>query len=400
MAATSSKASNVTLKPCEIENCQRISATLCHHCNKNVCRRHFDEHADQLMQELNVLVDSINELGQDISSFCVKEYKQKTFDKLIQWRDEAIQNINNLYELKRQKFELLVQDNEKVFSERKTRNSAVLHTLKNETTALVKEGDVTFEQLQILKRKLDALEDNVDQAHNRLVYCDIKPLLIDYALILLHSAGNNYMSGSTLLCADYQMKLNDFYGNAKQKWELIYKATRDGFRAEDFHRCCDSKGPTMTIIQSKNDNYLFGGYAQTSWDCDGYYGQDPVAFLFTLANPHNIQPTKFFRKSNERFCVGHSNKCGPCFGGAEKDEKKFDDIEISTNANQNRNSVCSFPSSYTDTTGMGEILFTGTKNFMVEEIEVFKRLDEMGEGDDDDKDEVDGDGGDNDEEQD
>jgi hypothetical protein len=188
MAATSSKASDIALKPCEIESCPRISATLCHHCNKNVCRRHFDEHADELLQDLNVLVDSINELGQDINSFCVKEYKQKTFNKLIQWRDEAIQNINNLYELKKQKFELLLQDNEKVFSQRKTGHSTVLDTLKNETSALVKEGDVTFEQLRILKRKLDALEDGVNQTHSRLVYCDTKPLLVNipwFSYILL-----------------------------------------------------------------------------------------------------------------------------------------------------------------------------------------------------------------------
>ncbi|CAF3069305.1 unnamed protein product, partial [Rotaria sp. Silwood2] len=76
------------------------------------------------------------------------------------------------------------------------------------------------------------------------------------------------MHGGTLLCADYQMRLNDFYGNGKQKWELIYKATRDGFGGEDFHRSSDSEGPTMTIIQTVSGGYLFGGYAETSWTSD------------------------------------------------------------------------------------------------------------------------------------
>ncbi|CAF0978635.1 unnamed protein product [Didymodactylos carnosus] len=397
MATTSSIASDVALKSCEIESCHRISATLCRHCNKNVCRRHFDEHADQLLQELNPLVDSFNELGQKISAFCVKEYKQKAFDKLMQWRDEAVQNINDLYELKKQKFDLLLQDNEKIFSQRTISHSEVVDTLKNETAALVKEGDVTFEQLQILKRKLYALDDSVNQTHSSLVYCDIKPLLVDYTLVLLHSEANNYMRGGTLLCADYQMKLNDFYGNAKQKWELIYKATLDGFRAQDFHRCCDSKGPTMTIIQGKNDNYLFGGYAEISWDCDNYYKMDPAAFLFTLTNPHGIQPTKFFRNSNENYSVVHSKARGPGFGGVVKDKRHFIDIQIYTNANENQDSNCSFPSTYIDTTGMGEILFTGTKNFMVEEIEVYKRLGGMGEGKGDGESEADGgDGGEGD----
>ncbi len=383
MAATSSIASDVALKSCEIESCQRISATLCRHCNKNVCRHHFNEHADQLLQELNLLVDNVNELGQKISSFCVKEYKQKEFDKLTQWRNEAIQNINDLYELKKQKFDLLFQGNEEIFSQRTTSHLEVLDTLKNDTAALVKEGDVTFEELQMLKRRLHALEDSVNQTHSNIVYCDIKSLLVDHTLVLLHSVAKDYMRGGALLCVDHQMKLNDFYGNAEQKWELIYKATRDGFHEKDFHRCCDSKGPTMTIIQSKNDNYLFGGYAEISWSCDGKYKDDPAAFLFTLTNPHGIQPTKFFRNSNEQNSVGHSEIHGPYFGGVVKDKQHFVDILISTNANENQDSSCSFPSSYIDTTGKGKMLFTGTKNFMVKEVEVYKLLDES-DGEDED----------------
>ena len=122
-----------------------------------------------------------------------------------------------------------LQDNEEFLLLRTTSHLEVLNTLMNETAALVQEDDVTFDQLQILKRKLSALENTVNQTHTSLVYCDIKPLLVDNALVLLHSTANSYLGGDTLLCADYQMKLNDFYGNTQQKWELIYKATRDGF---------------------------------------------------------------------------------------------------------------------------------------------------------------------------
>ncbi|CAF3337574.1 unnamed protein product [Rotaria socialis] len=385
MDAASSATSDGTLKPCEIESCQRISATLCRHCRRNVCRRHFVEHADQLLQELNPLADSINEMGEKITSFCTKDYRKKLLDKLIQWRDDAIQSINDLFELKKQKLDLLLQDNEDDFSQQTADHSEVLDTLKNETAALIKEGDVTFEQLQLLKRKLHVLEDDVNKTHNSLVYCDIKPLLLDYTSVLLHSATSKYMCGGTLLCADYQMRLNDFYGNAKQKWDLIYKATTDGFRAEDFHRCSDNKGPTMTIIQTQNHGYLCGGYAEISWDCDNMYNTDPAAFLFTLKNPHDIQPTKFFQNPNEKNSVAHSKAHGPYFGGVIKDKTHFIDICISTNANKNADSTCSFPSTYIDTTGKGEMLFTGTKNFIVGEIEVYKRLDEVevddGEGD-------------------
>ena len=387
MAVEPSTTNYDTLKPCEIESCSRISATLCHHCSKNVCRRHFFEHAEELVQELNPLADSINSLGERISSFSVKDYKEKPLEKLTQWRDEAIRSINDFYELKKKMLDLLLQENEEIFLQRVKCHIELLDTLKNETAALVKEGDVTFEQLQILKRKLQELEDNVNQTHTSVVYCDAKPLLIDYTLVLLHSITNNYMRDGTLLCADYQMRLNEFYGNINQKWELIYKATRDGSRAADFHRCSDNEGPTMTIIQSQTGDYLFGGYAEISWDCDNKYRFDPAAFLFTLKNPHNIEPTKFLRDSNERNSIGHGKNRGPSFGGVIKDGKHLIDLQISDDAITNQQANTSFPSTYIDTTGKGETLFGGAKSFMVKEIEVYTLLGEMYDDEDESEDE-------------
>ncbi|CAF1154722.1 unnamed protein product [Adineta steineri] len=374
--ATSSKVTEIDIQPCEIESCQRTSATLCHHCKKNVCRRHFIEHADQLVQELNPLADSINKLREKINSFGIQEYKQKELEKLIRWHDEAINNINDLFELKKQKLDLLFQDNEEIFLQQTAGHLKVINRLTNETANFVEESDVTFEQLQILKQQLHVLEDFVKETHNRLVYCDIKPLLIDYNLVLLQSATNNYMRGGTLLCADYQMRLNDFYGNARQKWEMIYKGTKDSFREQDFHRCSDNKGPTITIIQTKNNNYLFGGYAEIHWDCDGYYKHDPAAFLFTLTNPFGIQPTKFFKNFNGTFALCHAKNRGPHFGGAIRDEKHFCDFLICDNAHKLKYSTSDFPTAYIDTTGKGETLFAGEKNFLVQEIEVYKRKDE------------------------
>ncbi|CAF1049507.1 unnamed protein product [Adineta steineri] len=374
MATASSTTKENVLKPCEVESCQRISATLCNHCNKNVCRHHFVEHADQLVQELHPLADHINELGEKISSFDVKDYKQKLLDKLTQWRDKTIKNTNALYEMKKQKLDLLFQENEETFTSRTTSHLEIVDTLKNETTTFIKEDDVTSEQLKILKQKLHELKDNINKTHTDLIRCDIKPSLINYASVLTYSTTDNDMYGGTLLSTDYQMKLNTFYGNAIQKWELIYKATIDGFHSKDFHRCSDNRGPTMTIIQSKNGNYLFGGYTEISWTCDNTYKKDPNAFLFTLRNPHDIQPTKFTLKSKTDNAIGHAKTVGPYFGGVVKDKEHFIDIRIFSNANINQTSESSFPSSYIDTTGKGETLFTGEKKFMVEEIEVYKRL--------------------------
>ncbi|CAF0959568.1 unnamed protein product [Adineta steineri] len=175
----------------------------------------------------------------------------------------------------------------------------------------------------------------------------------------------NTFPNRTLLRPEHKVKLNEFYGNINQRWELIYQATRDGFSGDAFHSRCDNKGPTMTIIQSDN-NYIFGGYTSVSWTSSEGWLNDGTAFLFTLTNPHNIPPTKYTIMSDlaTRAIYNYSGY-GPMFGGGP-------DICIYNNSNSN-NFMCSiFPWSYDDSTGYDNNTFTGAENFTISEIEVYK----------------------------
>jgi hypothetical protein len=42
------------------------------------------------------------------------------------------------------------------------------------------------------------------------------------------------------------------------KVTLLYRASRDGYNAVNFHAKCDNRGKTVTIIKTKK-NYVFGG---------------------------------------------------------------------------------------------------------------------------------------------
>ena len=44
---------------------------------------------------------------------------------------------------------------------------------------------------------------------------------------------------------------------------LLYRASRNGWAASNFHSCCDNKGPTVTVV--KSGNYIFGGYTGKEW---------------------------------------------------------------------------------------------------------------------------------------
>lgn len=171
----------------------------------------------------------------------------------------------------------------------------------------------------------------------------------------------------TLLSVEQKAKLSEFCGNTQQKWELLYKASRDGFDANTFHNRCDNKGRTITIIQSTK-NYLFGGYTSVPWTSLGNYAVDSNAFLFTLTNPFNNPPTKYpIAGFNTQAAVYHHNAYGPTFGNNY-------DLHVCSNSNSINSSYTNFPSTYMDTTGQGNNTFTGSPNFMTTDIEIFKLI--------------------------
>ena len=61
--------------------------------------------------------------------------------------------------------------------------------------------------------------------------------------------------------------LKDTLESASDDYALLYRASRNGWNASNFHSCCDSKGPTVTVI--KSGDRIFGGYTEEQWDQPG-----------------------------------------------------------------------------------------------------------------------------------
>ena len=81
---------------------------------------------------------------------------------------------------------------------------------------------------------------------------------------------NKYIFNSSIIKDDYK-KINLINEWIKEKmdkneikYELIYKMSKDGSSAKDFHKCCDNKGPTLTIIKT-DGNKIFGGFTPLEW---------------------------------------------------------------------------------------------------------------------------------------
>ena len=71
-------------------------------------------------------------------------------------------------------------------------------------------------------------------------------------------------SDSTILgTREYARQMVRWFYKKSHKWQLCYRASRDGWYAEDFHRKCDNKGPTVVLV--KVDDYIFGGFTEFNW---------------------------------------------------------------------------------------------------------------------------------------
>jgi hypothetical protein len=73
--------------------------------------------------------------------------------------------------------------------------------------------------------------------------------------------------------------VRDQYPQARFK--RIYDASTDGWDAKDFHRCCDKKGWTLTIVETTK-GFIFGGFTTAEWESSGIYHPDPHSFLVSV----------------------------------------------------------------------------------------------------------------------
>jgi len=61
--------------------------------------------------------------------------------------------------------------------------------------------------------------------------------------------------------------------------KCIYKASKDGFSAIDFHKLCDGRGSGLVVILTKSGK-VFGGFNPLGWDSTDDYGNTNSAFLW------------------------------------------------------------------------------------------------------------------------
>ncbi|KAG9288016.1 hypothetical protein G9A89_017611 [Geosiphon pyriformis] len=108
------------------------------------------------------------------------------------------------------------------------------------------------------------------------------------------------------LLRSYNIKQLDHWIQGKNKntpfesklgndFKLLLRGSRDGFTPADFHRLCDDKGATISVIKVKGTGQIIGGFNPQSWHSRGEFLNGERSFIFSLGddNAENAILSKF-----------------------------------------------------------------------------------------------------------
>jgi len=141
--------------------------------------------------------------------------------------------------------------------------------------------------------------------------------------------------------------------------KLLWKGTVHGFGASIFHKNCDDKGRTVTVVLSERD-YIFGGYTSKPWSSSTGYVDDPEAFIFSLTHK-----TKHSKQRYKQYSTYRYSSYGPTFGYGY-------DLHIANNCNANNNSYSKCNEVYELPSWVNsQTYLAGAGSFKVKEIEVY-----------------------------
>jgi cell division protein FtsB len=97
----------------------------------------------------------------------------------------------------------------------------------------------------------------------------------------------------------------------RKRFSLLWRGSRDGFAAQEFHRRCDGHPNTLTVILDTEGN-IFGGFTPVEWESRVWNGRNgngnnrrkaddsQKSFLFTLKNPHSVPARRFALNAEEK----------------------------------------------------------------------------------------------------
>ena len=319
----------------------------------------------KLKEEIELLItektflSSAYKVSLNISNFQDLNKFFRQFDTV----DEIFDFFNDLEDIE-DKTDIIIQNkfaklNIKLpnISKSKTNNNFYIEVPKIQ----LKENDLIVKLCEQVK-KIDYLENKI-----KFLFCCLGKNEKEYESFdkILKICENNIndkdLENSKIICKeDFILVSNGIKKNLNKfikKVKLLYRASRDGESATNFHTKCNGKSNTVTFVKTKNGK-KFGGFANSPWNSNGSWISDSNVFVFSLNNNEC-----YYYNNNGNAILG-SSSYGPYFGGGP-------DLCLGNNCLSNSNSTTSQSSFQYN--GRSYAL-NGTSSFQTEEYEVYELI--------------------------
>jgi hypothetical protein len=175
---------NNTARMCQIASCKREAATLCYHCQQEVCHTHFNQHSSMIMTDVYSLADQINILNDDITALSIAQIRNSLFNQLQQWRDESINIIENIYIQKQVELNERICQLDIELSLAKTEKQQEVSQIKKKITELIDTGEATFAQMNRLQKSVDQVVLDVDKLRTKTIRIENQQANLDTCRII------------------------------------------------------------------------------------------------------------------------------------------------------------------------------------------------------------------------
>jgi hypothetical protein len=118
----------------------------------------------------------------------------------------------------------------------------------------------------------------------------------------------------TALIANWIDKNDIDHGKIPYKFNLLYRASRDGNTAATFHDKCDNKGATIVVLKIINSERIVGGYNPLFWDKSNSSKSTRDSFMFSFSDKNNLQSANVVYSKGYAYSIKCFSCCGPIFG--------------------------------------------------------------------------------------
>ena len=165
----------------------------------------------------------------------------------------------------------------------------LIQDLLNKITSLSEKVELQQKEIDSLKKRVNALEN---ERHNNNQVIEEKPFKINNTPKNMNNNMNNnqnninkendnsysqpkiYHFGQKecsyiIRKKEEELSIKNWINSFKQiRFNLLFRMSRDGTTAINFHTRCDNKGKTLVLIETKDGN-RFGGYTSLQWNMEG-----------------------------------------------------------------------------------------------------------------------------------